>query len=124
MQGEEATGLAGLWRAAAARSEALGDVAMRDYRLDEARRCEAAEAARAGQPGHAWVSGAWDRQCVRCGLRVRSLCVGGEKLRRVEPPQGDSWIVFDGADAPLPPCTDGAMGEHATVVQTAPWRHT
>lgn len=123
MDGEKATGLAGFWRARAARSAALGDTSMRDYALGEAQRCEAAEAARAGQPGHAWLAGAWDRQCVRCGLRVRSLASGRDRYRRVELPSGEHVEVGANEDVDLPPCADGHVGEFATARAAAPWRH-
>ena len=120
---EDLTAFAGFWRARSARSEALGDTSMRDYATGEARRREAAEAARAGQPGHAWLAGAWDRQCVRCGLRVRSLASGRDRYRRVELPSGEHVVVGANDDIELPPCADGHVGEFTTARAAAPWGH-
>ena len=120
---EDLTAFAGFWRARSARSDALGDTSMRDYATGEARRCEAAEAARADQPGHAWLAGAWDRQCVRCGLRVRSLASGRDRYRRVELPSGEHVVVGANDDIELPPCADGHVGEFTTARAAAPWGH-
>ena len=120
---EDLTAFAGFWRARSARSEALGDTSMRDYATGEARRREAAEAARAGQPGHAWLAGAWDRQCVRCGLRVRSLASGRDRYCRVELPSGEHVVVGANDDIELPPCADGHVGEFTTARAAAPWGH-
>lgn len=107
----------------AASAGAAGDVTMRDWFAKEADRYARAEQSRAGLPGHAWLTGPWDRTCVRCGLCVRSLSTGGAGLLSVErwPASGH---VLDGSDAPIPTCLDGSVGEYATVREVAPWRHT
>ena len=111
------------WRAAATLADALGDLALRDARSREADRCAAVERSREGHPGHAWRTGPWDRSCVRCGMVVRSICEGREKLRRIERSDGPTVVVLDGDDVALPPCRDGAVGQYETAVAAAPWRH-
>ena len=110
-------------RAQAARAESLGDRTLRDALAKEADRHARAEQSRASLPGHAWLTGPWDRTCVRCGLCVRSLSAGGAGLRTVE--RGSvSGVVLEGSDATVPVCLDGAIGEYATVREVAPWTHT
>lgn len=93
-----------------------------EIRASRQRRLAAVVACYEGKTGHAWDSGPWHRECVRCGLTVRSLASGREKYRRIE---GHllSKVVLEGTDADLPPCYDGEIGEYTTARQAAPWEH-
>ena len=102
---------------------AHGDATMTAYRQKEAAIIAAVRARYNGKSGHAWLTGPWDRTCVRCGLCVRSIVSNCVPIRRVEAPGVPDIVLLHGCNIDLPKCLDGDIGEYVTARSAAPWEH-